>query len=67
MDPRRLRLQYPGARYLVINRDNYRFEVFETVGAAKAFEGVLGEACKRNRWRIRAYVIVAREFAQRAS
>ena len=45
---RRLRLQYPGALYHVINRGNYRRDVFETVGAAKAFELALAEACERH-------------------
>jgi putative transposase len=40
---RRLRIQYPGAMYHVINRGNYR-DLFETVGAAIAFETALGEA-----------------------
>jgi hypothetical protein len=31
---RRLRLEYPGALYHVINRGNYRRDLFETVGAA---------------------------------
>ena len=43
---RRLRLQYEGALYHVINRGNYRRAVFETARAAKAFETVLGEACE---------------------
>ena len=47
---RRLRLQYPGALYHVINRGNYRRDVFETVGSVKAFELALSEACERHAW-----------------
>ena len=34
---RRLRLQFPGARYHIINRGNFRQRVFSTAGAAEAF------------------------------
>jgi hypothetical protein len=42
---RRLRIQYEGALYHVINRGNFRRDVFETAGAVKAFEDTLGETC----------------------
>ncbi len=38
---RKLRLEYPGACYHVINRGNYRQNVFEAKGAAEAFEQCL--------------------------
>jgi len=44
---RKVRIQYPGALYHVINRGNYRRDVFETVSAAQAFETVLEETCVR--------------------
>ena len=44
---RRLRIQFPGAIYHLINRGNYRRDLFATVGAAKAFECALGEASTR--------------------
>ena len=44
---RRLRIQYPGALYHVINRGNYRRDIFETAGAARAFEQAMAEACFR--------------------
>jgi len=34
---RRLRIQYPGARHHVINRENLQHAVFATVGASNAF------------------------------
>ena len=49
---RRLRLQDQGALYHVINRGNYRRDVFETSGAARSFEATLMEACDRHRWRL---------------
>ena len=59
---RRLRIQFPGAIYHVINRGNYRRDVFENVGAAKAFEIALGETCERFRWQVHAYVIMRNHF-----
>ena len=35
---RKLRLEFAGATYHVINRGNYRQNVFATEGAAEAFE-----------------------------
>lgn len=59
---RRLRIQYPGALYHVINRGNYRRDVFETAGAARAFELAMAEACLRHRWRLHAYTIMRNHF-----
>ena len=57
-----MRLQFPGALYHVLNRGNYRHPVFGTVGAAKAFETALGEACERHGWRVHAYAIIPNHF-----
>lgn len=59
---RKVRLEYPGAIYHVINRGNYRAWVFETEGAKKAFEECLFEACTKSRWRLHAYVIMGNHF-----
>jgi REP element-mobilizing transposase RayT len=42
--PRVLRIQYAGARYHVINRGNYRADVFSGQGAAEAFWRALNQA-----------------------
>ncbi len=55
---RRVRSQYEGARYHVINRGNYRRDVFGTVGAAQAFLAAVGEACERHAWRVHAFVVM---------
>ena len=49
---RKLRIQYEDALYHVINRGNYRRDVFGTVGAAQAFEQVVLEACDWPGWLI---------------
>lgn len=59
---RRLRIQYEGAIYHVMNRGNYRTDVFESAGAAQAFEAVLEETCRRFEWRLHAYVVMRNHF-----
>ena len=59
---RKLRIQYPGALYHVINRGNYQRAVFETAGAALAFEAAVAEACERHRWRVHAYTSLPNHF-----
>ena len=55
---RHLRIQYPGAMYHVINRGNYRRDVFETAGAARAFEMALDECCQRHGWLLHAHAVM---------
>lgn len=59
---RRLRLEYPGAIYHVINRGNYRSSIFETEGAKVGFEKALFEACERAGWILHAYVVMENHF-----
>lgn len=59
---RKLRLQFEGAIYHVINRGNYRRDVFESAGAAMAFEQCLFEACEQAGWRLFAYAIMRNHF-----
>ena len=59
---RKLRIEYAGAIYHVINRGNYRRDVFETPGAAQAFVETLSEAVSRHRWRLHAYVVMRNHF-----
>ena len=59
---RKLRLEYPGACYHVINRGNYRRDVFAPKGAAEAFERCLAEAAEAFGWRVHAYVVMRNHF-----
>lgn len=59
---RKLRIQYEGALYHVINRGNYRRDVFESVGAAQAFEATLIEACEMHGWRLHAHVVMRNHY-----
>ncbi len=59
---RKLRIQYAGALYHVINRGNYRADVFETDGAKEAFLDCLGEACEKTGWRVHGYVVMRNHY-----
>src|SRR5665213_2017527 len=56
------RIEYPGACYHVINRGNYRKNLFKGPGAADAFVRTLGEAATQFGWRIHAYVVMSNHF-----
>lgn len=59
---RRLRIQFSGAIYHVINRGNLQHDVFVTDGAQKAFVHALDEACVHFGWRIHAYVVMRNHY-----
>lgn len=59
---RKLRIEYPGALYHVINRGNYRRDVFESAGAAEAFVTALREAVAQYGWRLHAYVVMRNHY-----
>jgi REP element-mobilizing transposase RayT len=52
----------PRRLYHVINRGNYRRDIFESIGAARAFEKAIAEVCLRYRWRLHAYAIMRNHF-----
>jgi hypothetical protein len=41
--PRKLRLEFPGANYHVLNRGNYRTDIFRSDGAKAAFVSCLAD------------------------
>ena len=59
---RKLRIEHPGAIYHVINRGNYRRDLFESPGAGEAFLKALAEAAQRYEWRVFAYVLMRNHF-----
>jgi putative transposase len=59
---RPLRIEFPGACYHIINRGNYRRDLFADEGAKKAFEHTLDEAATRFAWRVHAFVIMRNHF-----
>ena len=59
---RKLRLEFPGACYHVINRGNYRSDIFKTEGARAAFEECLFEACAKSGWVLHAFVLMRNHY-----
>ncbi len=60
--PRKHRLEFPGACYHVINRGNYRTNLFQPDGSKYSFEQCLFEACETYRWRLHAFVVMRNHF-----
>lgn len=59
---RRLRIQFPGALYHVINRGNYRRDLFMSAGEATAFLETVREARDLMGWRVHAYVLMRNHY-----
>ncbi len=59
---RRLRIQFPGAIYHVVNRGNYRRDLFVSAGEAQAFLAALQEAARRMGWRVHAYALMRNHY-----
>ncbi len=59
---RKLRLEYEGALYHVINRGNYRGAIFATQGAKDAFMKCLEEACGKAKWMVHGYVLMSNHY-----
>jgi REP element-mobilizing transposase RayT len=60
--PRKLRLEYAGAIQHVINRGNYRLDIFADERAKGAFEACLFETCEKSRWILHAFTIMRNHF-----
>ena len=56
------RIEFAGACYHVINRGNYRRDLFNGKGAAEAFERTLDEAAQRFGWAVHAYVVMSNHY-----
>jgi putative transposase len=59
---RKLRVQYEGALYHVVNRGNYRRDVFENSDAAQAFVSVLEEATLAYGWKCHSYAVMRNHY-----
>ncbi|MFZ2900636.1 MAG: transposase [Saprospiraceae bacterium] len=59
---RKPRVQFAGAIYHVINRGNYRDDLFGTAGAAQAFVDCLWEACEQAKWKVYAYSVMRNHY-----
>jgi REP element-mobilizing transposase RayT len=59
---RPLRLESEGGIYHVLNRGNYRWDLFRGVKTRAAFLKCLGEVCDRTGWRIHAWAIMSNHY-----
>jgi REP element-mobilizing transposase RayT len=59
---RRLRVQYPGAIYHVMNRGDRREPIFKDDQDRQRFLETLGETCDKTGWQIHAYCLMLNHF-----
>jgi REP element-mobilizing transposase RayT len=59
---RKLRLESEGGLYHVINRGNYRGDIFRSEKARAAFLRCLDEACKKTGWRVYAWCVMSNHY-----
>lgn len=59
---RKLRVEYPGAIYHVMNRGDRRELIFMDDADRQRFVETLGEACAKTGWQVHAYVLMPNHF-----
>ena len=60
--PRKLRIQYPGAIYHVMNRGDRREDIYADDEDRQRFLATLGQACEKTGWQVHAYCLMANHF-----
>ena len=59
---RKLRLQYPGAIYHVMNRGDRREDIFLSDNDRALFVRTLAEACEKTDWQVHAWCLMSNHF-----
>ena len=59
---RKLRIQYPGAHYHVMNRGDRREPIFKDDADREHFLETLGQACAKTGWHVHAYCLMPNHF-----
>jgi REP element-mobilizing transposase RayT len=59
---RKPRIEFEGAVYHVLNRGNYRSDLFKAAGAAQAFVDCLFETCEKSGWLLHAYTVMRNHY-----
>jgi putative transposase len=59
---RKLKVEYPGAIYHVMNRGDRREVIFLDDADRQRFVETLGEACARTGWQVHTYVLMPNHF-----
>src|SRR6266511_3745625 len=60
--PRKLRVQYSGAIYHVMNRGDQRENIFKDDEDRQKFLSTLSEACAKTGWQVHAYCLMRNHF-----
>src|SRR5882762_5747063 len=60
--PRKLRVQYPGAIYHLMNRGDRREDIFADDHDRERFLETLGETCLKTGWQVLAYCLMSNHF-----
>ena len=60
--PRKLRVEYPGAIYHVMNRGDRREPIFKDDVDRQRFLDTLGEVCVKTGWQVMAYCLMPNHF-----
>jgi putative transposase len=55
---RKIRIEYPGAIYHVMNRGDRREAIFKDDSDRERFLETLGETCAKTSWRVQAYCLM---------
>ena len=61
---RKLRIEYPGAMYHVMNRGDQREDIFRDDEDRQRSLSALGEACQKTEWQVHAYCLMRNHFRQ---
>ena len=60
--PRKLRVQYPGALYHIMNRGDRREDIFAGDDDRRRFLSTLGQACEKTGWQVHSYCLMSNHF-----
>lgn len=60
--PRKLRVEYPGAIYHLLNRGDRREAIFQDDQDRVCFLATLGEACAKTSWQVHAFCLMPNHF-----
>ena len=59
---RKLRVEYPGAIYHVMNRGDHREPIFKDDQDRRRFMATLGEAYEKTEWEVHAFCLMSNHF-----
>ena len=60
--PRKLRIEYSGTIYHVMNRGDRREAIFKEDEDRERFIGTLGECCRKTDWQVHALCLMSYHF-----